>query len=106
ETDASQADHRDAGAWPDLRRLDRRAHAGRDAAAEQARPVEGYPIGERDGLRGMHHGSRGERAACEDARKRRAVPSPPQPWRLGPRVSTAPRLVAKARPTGAARNGP
>ncbi len=86
EADPAEADHRDAGAGPHLRRLGRRADAGGDAASEQTSAPQRQFRRHRDRLRGMHDGVRGERSERERPRERRGVPRPADARRLRPRM--------------------
>ena len=65
EPDGAAADHADTRSFPDLRRLEHRADAGRDRAADQARLLDGqlFRDGNRSGL--VHDRARRERAELE-----------------------------------------
>ena len=92
QADAAEADHGDARAGEDLRRLHGGADARRDAASEEACAIE-RSRRHRNRLRGVYHDMGGQRPACEDAGERRTVACPSDARRLGPRVGAAPRLV-------------
>ena len=98
QPDPAQADHGDACARPDLRRLQRGTDAGGDAAAQETGSGERSSVAS-DRLRGVHDGPRGERAERERSREWGGVPGPPNARRLDPHVRAAARDAAPARRT-------
>src|SRR5438132_1837802 len=105
EADRAAADHRDARAFPDVRRVEDRAHAGGDAAGDQAGLLRRQVGVERDRRVAVDDCARGEGADPERLRELPTVGEGES--RLGaPRRPAAARIAARAPAALAARRAP